>query len=144
MSARTAGAAVALALAAAIPAHGTPAACDDPCGITAAITGYVLPVTEIASGTQVRWSSVDLGHPTSEGPTGDECFTIPVGPSTDPIPVRFDVSDGVLRATTAPGAPDPEARECTAAVAVPDGSMLLPYRCLVHPWMNAALLITAE
>jgi len=56
-------------------------------------------------------------------------------------PVRFDVSGGALFATSYPGTADASTSECTAAVVLPTGRFLLPFQCLIHPWMHGALLI---
>lgn len=124
------------------PAEATPAACVDNCTILAAFPGYVAPVAEIASGASVIWSSVDSSHPTGEQTTfaggGTPCFLAGTGPGSPSQPVDFAITgDGVTATSAGFGTV-----LCASAIALGDIGFVLPYACKIHPWMQAALLIT--
>lgn len=125
-------------------ASGGPLSCADPCEITAFQAGYILPLTEIATGGQVLWSTTESSHPTSNSPfASDRCFVVPVGSSVVPVPVQFDVAGGTVQATTAPGTPKQSGPvPCGNAIALPAGGFVLPFGCLLHPWMHGALLVS--
>lgn len=123
-----------------LPGRATPVRCSgDPCEILTTSAGYVTPTTEIASGGRVVWTSTEASHPTSNSADGDRCFLVTVGATVEPVPVLFEITGQGVRATTDAGV-GPLA--CTDASPLPDGSYLLPFRCLLHVWMNGALLIT--
>lgn len=134
--------AIAIALAAAAPSIAAPSGagpptCVDPCTITTTDAGYVAPLTEIASGTSVRWVSASGSHPTSNAVDPPaRCFLVAAGPGVTPVPVRFDIAGSTVRATTGQVTLD-----CSTAVALPTGGYVLPFQCLLHPWMHGSLLI---
>lgn len=119
-----------------------PPLCADPCSIAALGFGYLPPVTSIADGTTVTWTTTDSSHPTTNSAVEEEsCFLVPVGASAVPVPVRFDLADGGVIATEAPGTPEALSSRCGNAVATIDGAFVLPFRCLLHGPMHGALLI---
>lgn len=128
-----------------MPPDTMPANCGPPdCLIDSNIFGYLPPVATIDSGTVVRWASSDAPHPTAEGfPPADPCFRVPVGPGVDLVPVRFDVVDGALHATTSPGTAEEETGLCESAIVLGAGQTALEYRCLLHPWMFGTLVVDA-
>jgi plastocyanin len=118
-------------------ARATPAACASPCSIIASSAGYIAPSVEIAEGTTVHWTSIDTSHPTTDDRI-DPCFIAQAGPETPLIPVKFTVAAQTLRATIGT-----TTRTCDGAVAVDEGTFILPYQCLLHPWMHGALIVTS-
>lgn len=122
------------------PAGATPAACADPCLITANGAGYLPPVVEIASGARAQWISTDVTHVNAEG-TGvaadETCFVASYGTGAPSEPVTFRVTEAGLVA----GADGREAL-CGTAVALPAGGYTLAYYCVLHPLMRGALVVT--
>jgi hypothetical protein len=134
--------AVLLAACCGAPAHATPLACASPCSITTTSAGYVLPVTEIASGAQVKWVTTEASHPTSNSTDGDtRCFLQAVSSSVVPAPVRFDLAPSGLYATTFPGTDHEATVLCPNTTALPNGALLLTFRCMLHTWMNGVLAV---
>ena len=138
--------AVALAaflLATVVPAAGaTPLACADPCIIQASNAGYRLPITEVRSGTWVKWESVDTAHPTSDSTDPNtRCFLESAGSPLGTNFVRFDIVDGVVHATTAPETASERTARCAGAVALPDGSFALAYRCMIHAYLAGGIRV---
>lgn len=122
-------------------AQATPAACADPCTINSSFYAYIAPVTEVASGTDVSWDSIDFSHPTAEQVVlggGAPCFSVPVTPGNPSAPVSFAIVDGGVTATAEGGSP----KACSSAIALGDVGYVLPYQCIQHPQMQAALLVT--
>lgn len=120
-----------------------PTACTDSCHIESWGGGYIAPVTQIASGAQVVWGSLDITHIQSQSPlqTPESCFSAVATPNDDAPPVRFDIQDGSVVATTSLGTPDEESEECESVDFLPDGSAVLAYYCTLHPNMHGSLLI---
>jgi plastocyanin len=117
-----------------------PGSCAAPCTIDAASTGYTMPATVIASGTDVVWHSTDVAHvqrDTSIPAVGSPvaCFSASSG-SADSDPVTFTIDNGVLEATTGG-----VTKTCGNAVAA-GGNFVLPYHCAIHPNMNGVLVVT--
>lgn len=134
--------AILLAACCGAPAHATPLQCASPCSITTTAAGYVLPVTDIASGTQVKWITTEASHPTSNSTDGDtRCFLQTVSSSVTPVPVRFDLTSSGVFATTAPGTDHEVRLLCPNTTALPNGAQLLTFRCMLHTWMNGALVV---
>lgn len=128
------------------PAKAAPqVACADPCEIIASTVGYVLPVTEITSGTTVEWYADSETHPTTNSLQRDACFIVRVGGQRKG-PVRFDIEDDGVYATPYPGSGSSEevTRRCANARPLNDGSFTMDYQCLVHPWMRAALILRSS
>lgn len=122
-------------------AAGSAPECSDPCSVEALAVGYLSPVNDIASGTRVEWSASADSHPTSD--TTDQvtrCFLVEVGVGVTPTPVRFDIDGGTLRATTAPGTAEESTSTCVNATLL-DGSYILPFRCMIHGFMNGVLRV---
>ena len=126
------------------PAGATPLRCTDPCTVLTNSAGYFTSVSEIGAGSTVVWSGSDESHPTADSVGPERCFNVPVGYGVTPIPVRFDVTDGVVTATTGPDSPTPVTRTCVTTTTLDDDTILLPYRCLLHPWMHGALVIESS
>lgn len=122
-------------------ARATPLACANPCTVQTYAVGYVAPVVEIRSGTRVVWTTGEESHPTSDSTASTRCFLVAVGSGVTPTPVLFDIVHGSIQATTAPGTSAEVSQPCRNATPLPDGSFELPFRCLLHPWMNGELLI---
>lgn len=120
------------------PAPATPAACTTDCAVAAHSGGYLAPVTEVADGATVMFSSLDTSHPTDEAfATTESCFAVSLDPHGAPIPVRFDVVDGGLLAT------DPDGTSpCSTAVALSGGAQQLTFRCRIHPWMFGSVVVS--
>jgi hypothetical protein len=118
----------------------TPLRCADPCSIVATPNGYLLPVTEIAPGTTVAWSAALESHPTVNNLSQARCFLAPTGNNVT-TSVRFDLVDAAVVATSNPGTPDEWSGVCDNASELPTGQIMLPFQCLLHPWMHGALLI---
>lgn len=132
----------ALAVLAVPVARATPLRCASPCSVQTFSFGYVPPVSEIASGTEVLWATGDASHPTSDSlDNSSRCFSVPVGEGVTPVPVRFDVAGGEVSATVAPGTPDEITKPCGTAIALETGDFALTYRCLLHFWMVGGLVI---
>lgn len=134
--------ALALAFALVPFAAALPGACADPCEIAGDGTfGYNPAVAPIASGSSVVWTAEDYGHLTVDGRgflDGSEfCFEVWHSPEEPSPAVQFDLTDGVLYATTA-GVTE----ACASAVATPAGAAL-PYFCALHPTMHGVLVVTA-
>jgi hypothetical protein len=55
--------------------------------------------------------------------------------------VRFDVVDGALTATSAPGSEFESTATCSSAIVTPGGGFVLGYHCKVHPWMRSAFVV---
>lgn len=131
----------ALAVPSAPTAEATPLACADPCTITSSLYAYIAPVTEVASGGSVVWTSIDGSHPTQEqqllGGSGPLCLDVAVSSVSASPAVTFDIADGGLSATT-----NGNTLPCTAALAIGDLGFVLPYQCQLHPNMQAALVVT--
>lgn len=126
----------------AAPSSAALALCADPCTISVAGFGYLPPVTSIADGTTVTWTTTDASHPTTNSTVPeDSCFLVAVGATTVPVPVRFDLDGGGVSATEAPGTPNAVTTPCGNAVATSDGAFVLPFRCMLHGFMHGALLI---
>lgn len=138
-------AALLLALLALVPAGSTtPLACADPCVVQSHSAAAVPVVVQVPSGGSVVWTSLDTSHVNVDGVgVGDEdaCFRATFNPASPSKPVRFDIADGALKATTTLTATQQVVRECALAEAMPDGSFLVEYYCALHPQMRAALLV---
>lgn len=118
-------------------ARATPAECASPCTIETLALGYVLPVTEIASGTEVLWQTSDSAHPTADfGSPSARCFQVSVGAGVDPVPVRFDVTGGGVEATQ-----NGQTKPCTLVGQLPTGGWVVPFHCLLHPHMVGTLVV---
>ena len=117
------------------------ALCGDPCQVQVSTAGYVLPVDVITSGTTVVWTASSASHPTSDSARLDRCFLVSIGFGSGPGPVRFDVVGADLIATSYPGTAEESTAPCNSAAALPGGGFLLPFQCLIHPWMHGALLV---
>jgi hypothetical protein len=123
-------------------AHATPLRCASECSVQAIAAGYVVPVTEIASGARVRWTTTELSHPTTDSADDDtNCFNVGVGASTPTVAVRFVNAGGGLTATTDPGGPNEHTEPCGNARALPTGELVLPFHCMLHNWMNGVLVV---
>lgn len=119
----------------------SPAACSDPCEISALPVAYGPPVQVIASGTTVEWSTADTSHPTADNGS-PQCFRVPVGRNVAPVPVRFDVdAAGTVTAVTAPGTGGEQTATCGVVLDLGPAGVALPYHCNLHPWMNGVLVI---
>ena len=129
--------AAALAFLPSAPAQSTPLACVDDCSILAHFFAYVAPVTEVASGASVSWESLDVSHPTGEMGAADPCFRAEMSGSTSSAPVDFSIVDGGVVATS-----DGRSKPCTTAIDLGGIAYALPYQCLVHPNMIAALVVS--
>jgi len=118
-----------------------PIACASPCVISASgQTGYVAPVTDIATGTSVSWfTTEDNTHPTTEGIAAGSvgCFDAKITMEAPTAPVRFDLAGGGLTATS----DTLGTQTCVSAVALPDGSAALFYHCRLHPNMIGVLRV---
>lgn len=123
----------------------SPTACTGTCQIQSLGAGYLAPVTEIASGAEVVWGSLDITHIQVQWPVvaSDTCFVATATPSEDSVPVRFDLAGGSLSATTAPGTTSESTAACGDVQTLPDGSVDLAYYCAIHPNMLGHLLIRA-
>lgn len=132
-----------LATTTAIASGATPATCTDTCPIESWGGGYIAPVTAIESGAEVVWGSLDITHIQAQSPVQSptSCFSAVATPSDDAPPVRFDIEDGSVIATTSPGTPDEESVVCNPVDFLPDGSAHLVYHCTLHPNMHGSLLI---
>lgn len=128
-------------------ATATPAACVDPCGVNATGVGFLPPVTVLASGSTVTWSTTEeTSHSTGDGTSGTpSCFHANVGYGEFFAPIKFTIESGALFATTPAFEGDPgETRECTSAQMSPSGQFVLPFQCIVHSWMRGALVVEPE
>src|SRR5581483_5670142 len=119
-----------------------PATCADPCTITAMVEAYVLPANVIADNSTVDFVSGDIGHVTADGISGSTCFSVSQGPGNPSPGIRFYISGGQLRANYSDGSGSHD-NACTSAVALPDGSFVLPFYCRLHPNMRGALVVSA-
>lgn len=126
-----------LLLAAGSAALATPLRCDDPCIVETSYAGYMPALVEVASGGTVVWRSVGGGHFQADHGTSPECFVTGVEGGQDSDPARFDLAGGVLTATTQAFG----TVECGNAVALPDGSVALPYECTIHPNMQGMVVV---
>lgn len=107
--------------------------CVPSCDVIAQPFGYVSPVTVAQSGSTVSWTSLSGGHPTAPDST---CFVVQASESTVGK-ATFRLDDERLFAAV-----DNVEKMCPDAVAAPDGSAILPYRCLIHPAMRGVLVVT--
>lgn len=135
-------AALALAIALAPLAASAPATCADPCVVEPKLQlTYLPPAVVVASGGSVVWHHTDgYGHVEQDGKNGadsDRCFfaLAPAGESTNPV--RFDLVDGTLLATS----PEFGTLPCGNAVMTPTGAVL-PYYCALHTNMRGTILVT--
>lgn len=135
--------ALALALALAPLASSAPATCSDPCVVAPGMQViYSPPVVTIPSGGSVMWHHNDgYGHVEQDGKNAadaDPCFyaLAPAGEFTNPV--RFDLVDGALVATSV----EMGVATCANAVVTPGGAVL-PYYCLLHPNMRGSIVVTA-
>lgn len=136
-------AALALAMALAPLAASAPAACGDPCVVEPALQlTYVPPAVVVASGGSVVWHHTDgYGHAQQDGKNAadaDFCFfaLAPAGESTNPV--RFDLVDGALFATS----PEWGTLPCGNAVVTP-AAAVLPYYCTLHNNMRGTIVVQA-
>lgn len=127
-----------IALFALLPsAAGIALGCIPSCEVEAADTGYTSPVTVISSGDSIAWRSVDNAHVTQETAAGGgECFSVVSAGQETSEPVRFDLADGVLTATSYG-----DTYTCAFAIVTPESAVLL-YHCLIHPTMRGAIVVT--
>lgn len=124
----------------------TPLACTDPCEVESHSFGYRMPVVEVENGTNVLFTSIDIGHLTVEQNTvssDPSCFAADANPTTPPPPVRFSIQDGSVVATTNPETEDASSAECLNARELFDGAYVVPFVCVFHPvLMKGALVVT--
>jgi plastocyanin len=125
----------------------TPLACADPCDVPGHSLGYRPPAVEIANGTRVLFTAVDIGHLTVEQNTlssDPSCFAATASPTLPPEPVRFDILGDTVIATTNPGTASETAAVCANAEQLFDGAWAVPFVCVFHPvLMKGSLVITA-
>lgn len=95
---------------------------------------YAPPLLAITSGETVTWTSLDVPHTATD--RASFCFSVPYD-ADQPGAAQFFVQSGTLFAKVGSGLP----KACSAATALPDGSKLLAYECIVHPTMKAQLLV---
>lgn len=124
----------------------TPAACSSSCTVRADTnTGYVSPVLEIASGTEVTWTPTGDSHPTAESHMpGEPCFLVPVGVGAQPVPVLFEASAEGVTAThdiTMGSTVTRDTKPCTSAQPVGDTAWAVTYQCRLHFWMNGTVIV---
>lgn len=119
-----------------------PTLCNEPCIIESHTLAYTPPITVIATGQSAQWHSLDIGHVhLDQDLAAAPCFFVSSSPGEPSPPVRFDVVDGTLVATT--GGPDGTSAVCGNAMPVEAG-FLLPYYCMLHPLtMHGALLVVS-
>ncbi|MHB1261529.1 MAG: cupredoxin domain-containing protein [Thermoplasmatota archaeon] len=117
-----------------------PTSCGGTCTITAASTGYMMPVTTVASGEDVVWHSTDVSHVQRETstPVGSPaaCFNVNAPGSGDSAAVTFAISGGALEATVGS-----TTTTCANAVEA-GGNFVVPYHCTLHPTMRGVLVVT--
>lgn len=125
-----------IAIASVVPA--TPLACSANCTIGSSSTAFNPPVLEVASGSSVVWTSSDIGHVNADGIlASDACFIVEYSTEAPSNPTTFKIVGNTLTATV--GA---ETLTCATAQALPGGSFLLPYYCVIHTPMRGALVIS--
>ncbi len=140
--------ALATGLSALVPlSAATPAACTGPCEVAGHSFGYRPPVAEVRSGADVVFTSVDIGHLTVEQNTfasDPSCFAADANPTDPADPVRFEIVDDAIVATTNPDTPSAVSAPCLTAQKLFDGAYVVPFVCVFHPvLMKGALVVTA-
>ena len=116
-----------------------PVVCGTDCRIAASsIPGYDPAIAIIASGSTVTWHATDVTHFQRDMAIGvDACFETGGEAHGDSEPVRFDIVGGALVATMN-GITSP----CESARGDGAGGFVLPYFCVLHPTMRAAIVVT--
>jgi len=96
---------------------------------------YVPAAIFVQSGSSVAWSALDSAPHTATD-RASFCFSVNfAGPAVRSV--LFSIADGALFAAL----PGKEPEECTGAAALPDGSFVLGYECVVHPDAMEGLLV---
>jgi plastocyanin len=107
-------------------------ACTPTCDVQVVTGLFAPPVVAADDGASVTWHTLSGIHTTT---SDDGCFDAPV--ATTPT-VTFTNVGGVAFADDGSGA-----HACTGAVALPDGSLAVPYHCRYHAEMHGVVLVKA-
>ena len=117
-----------------------PLTCSTTCVVASNGAGYVPPLLIVESGASIVWKSLDTSHVSAEG-TGlgdaaEPCFLVSYSSSNPSDPVTFAIAAGSVTATVGD-----DTATCGNTHELPDGGLLLPYWCALHPNMRAALIV---
>jgi len=131
---------IGLALIAIAPLVTADVPCSADCEVSGGAQGYLPPVLVMSNGADVHWVTNDGGPHANTAAFSDPCISpdqVSFGPNGGSADVRMDIVGSELQSTI-----NGSTVTCTGAVALPDGSFVLHYFCVLHPTqMKAALLV---
>lgn len=117
----------------------TPAAlaagiCAPSCAVVTNDYSYVTPITVVTTGATITWSSIGLPH-TASAP--DYCFNVAYSGSA-PGSATFRTEAGQLFVKVGN-----IEKKCAGAAALPDGTTVLPYVCILHQNMRGVIVVAS-
>lgn len=107
--------------------------CIPSCEVVSHTFFFAPAIIEVDSGSTVTWSALDVVHTATD--RADFCFDTHFNVGA-PGSAYFAISEGALFSIS-----DLGFAECAGATALPDGSFLQDYECLLHPNMEGKLLV---
>lgn len=126
---------ITLLLASLTPAALAAGLCVPTCEVISHDLGYASPVTLVTSGSTVTWSSIGLPHTAT---ATDFCFHVAFsGSSPDSASFRVDAGQLFVKVGTTE-------KKCAGAAALPDGTTVLPYYCILHQNMRGVLVVASQ